>query len=172
MPTIGGLSDPFGAGSSFGSSSSSVQIRGARNGSSLLGSLEVINRTSAGQEVLNKALAKVPPADNSGAADFRFGKASRFTLTTPDQATNPGVTTTWPPDDPQNDPKDGIVIIDYDYVDRAVEKLKVEQPGEPDNWVEVARITKLLMRNRTTGVYVRFNFDWSKKPSETTEAKS
>ncbi|AEH88205.1 hypothetical protein [Mesorhizobium opportunistum] len=169
MPTIGGLSNPWGSGDSLGRSGSSVQVQGFRTGGNRLGSLEIINRTGAGQDVLNRALAKVPKEDNSGDADFRFGKASRFTLTTPDQKTNPGMTVTWPPDDPSNDPKDGIVIDDFDYVDRSVEKIKVVNPDDAEQYVIVERILKVMFVDRTTGRYKRFNFDWSKKPSETTD---
>jgi hypothetical protein len=140
--------------------------RAGRNSSGA--TMEIISRTGAGADVLNRALAKVPPEDNSGDADFRFGKASRFTLTTPDQATNPGATVTWPSDDPVDDPQDGIVIIDYDYIDRAVTKIRVENPDDSEQWVEIERIDKILFRNRTTGIYVRLNIDWSKKPSSTT----
>lgn len=129
--------------------------------------LEIINRTGGGTDVLNRALAKVPAKDTSGAADFRFGKASRFTLTTPDQATNPGATVTWPPDDPADDPKDGIVIDDFDYIDRSVEKIKVVNPQDSEQYVIVERILKVMFVDRKTGRYKRFNFDWSKKPSET-----
>ncbi|RUU09154.1 hypothetical protein EOD10_25915 [Mesorhizobium sp. M7A.T.Ca.TU.009.01.3.2] len=122
-----------------------------------------------GDGVLKRALSKVKP-DEGGDAHFRFGKASRFTLTTPEQQTNPGSSVTWPPDDPVNDPQDGITIIDYDYIDRAVEKLRVENPDDPEQWVEIERITKIMFRNRTNGIYVRLNIDWSKAPSETTEA--
>jgi hypothetical protein len=94
--------------------------------------LSITDSGDDGAGVLKRALSKVKP-DEGGDAHFRFGKASRFTLTTPDQQTNPGATVTWPPDDPADDPKDGIVIDDFDYIDRSVEKIKVVQPGEPDN---------------------------------------
>ncbi|RWH86457.1 MAG: hypothetical protein EOR77_21655 [Mesorhizobium sp.] len=127
--------------------------------------LELISRTGAGERVLKRALAKVPVEDNSGDADFRWGKPSRFTLTEPEQRTNPGSTVTWPPDDAVEDPEDGIVVIDYDYVDRAVTIIRVENPEEPENWVEIEQDDKILFRRRTDGVYIRLNFDWSKAPS-------
>lgn len=136
-----------------------------RNGSGA--KLEIINRTGAGTDVLNRALAKVPPEDNSGDADFRFGKASRFTLTTPEQQTNPGSSVSWPPDDPQNDPANPIVIDDFDYIDRSVEKIKIVNPDDSEQYVIVERILKIMFVDRKTGHYKRFNFDWSKKPSET-----
>ncbi|KQU77696.1 hypothetical protein ASD12_18015 [Mesorhizobium sp. Root102] len=153
MPDIIGLSNPWRAGRN--SSGARVQLFDSGNN---------------GADVLNRTLAKVPVKDTSGDADFRFGKAARFTLTTPEQRTNPGGGVTWPPDDPVDDPADGIVVIDYDYVDRAVEKIRVENPEDSEQWVEIERITKLLMRRRDNGTYVRFNFDWSKKPSESTDA--
>lgn len=139
--------------------------RAGHNGSGAR--LEIINRTGGGTDVLNRALARVPAKDTSGDADFRFGKASRFTLTTPDQSTNPGTSVTWPPDDPTDDPADGIVIDDFDYVDRSVEKIRVENPDDAEQYVIIERILKLMFVDRTTGRYKRFNFDWSKKPSST-----
>lgn len=153
MVSIGGFADPWRAGSNSA---------GSR--------LEIINRAGSGQRVLNQALARVPAKDTSGAADFRFGKASRFTLTEPEQETNPGSTVTWPADEPVEDPQDGIVVIDYDYIDRSVEIIRVEQDGEPENWVEVERIKKILFQRRSDGTYIRLNFDWSKEPSESTRA--
>ncbi|RWN35783.1 hypothetical protein [Mesorhizobium sp.] len=145
-------------------------IRGFRNpwraGSNGSGAtLELISRTGSGERVLKRALAKVPAEDNSGEADFRFGKASRFTLTEPEQRKNPSSTVIWPPDEPVEDPEDGIVVIDYDYVDRAVETIRIENPEDAEQWVEVERITKIMFRRRDDGVYIRMNFDWSKEPS-------
>lgn len=154
MADIVGIPDPWRVGSAWGSGARFAQIR---------------DSGANGDAVLKRALSKVKP-DEGGDAHTRFGKASRFTLTTPEQRTNPGATVTWPPDDPDEDPQDGVVIHDYDYVDRSVEVIRVEQEGEPENWVEVERIVKLMFVNRETGEYVRFNFDWSKKPSSSTHA--
>ncbi|TJU70524.1 MAG: hypothetical protein E5Y15_34640 [Mesorhizobium sp.] len=148
MVSIGGLTNPW---------------RASRNSAG--STFELISRTGSGERVLKRALAKVPAEDNSGEADFRFGKASRFTLTTPEQQTNPGSTVTWPPDEPVEDPEDGIVVIDYDYIDRAVETIRIENPDDAEQWVEVERITKIMFRRRDDGVYIRLNFDWSKEPS-------
>lgn len=147
MVTIRGFPNPWRAGNNSS---------GAR--------LQLINRTGNGGDVLKRALAKVKP-EESGEAHFRFGKASRFTLTTPEQRTNPGSTVIWPPEEPVEDPEDGIVVIDYDYIDRAVETIRIENPDDAEQWVEVERITKIMFRRRDDGVYIRLNFDWSKEPS-------
>lgn len=147
MVTIRGFPNPWRAGNNSS---------GAR--------LQLINRTGNGEDVLKRALAKVKP-EESGEAHFRFGKASRFTLTTPEQRTNPGSTVIWPPEEPVEDPEDGIVVIDYDYIDRAVETIRIENPDDAAQWVEVERITKIMFRRRDDGVYIRLNFDWSKEPS-------
>ncbi|RUV75918.1 MAG: hypothetical protein EOR30_17085 [Mesorhizobium sp.] len=147
MVTIGGIPNPWRAG---------------RNSSAAR--LDFINRSGNGENVLKRALAKVKPEDG-GDAHFRFGKASRFTLTEPAQKTNPGTTVTWPPEEPIEDPEDGIVVIDYDYIDRAVETIRIENPDDSEQWVEVERITKIMFRRRDDGVYIRLNFDWSKEPS-------
>ncbi|RWF52044.1 MAG: hypothetical protein EOS50_26050 [Mesorhizobium sp.] len=147
MVTIRGFPNPWRAGNNSS---------GAR--------LQLINRTGNGEDVLKRALAKVKP-EESGDAHFRFGRASRFTLTTPEQRTNPGSTVIWPPEEPVEDPEDGIVVIDYDYIDRAVETIRIENPDDSEQWVEVERITKIMFRRRDDGVYIRLNFDWSKEPS-------
>ncbi len=131
--------------------------------------IQLFDSGNNGADVLNRALARVPEKDTSGEADFRFGKAARFTLTTPERPTNPGVTVTFPPDDPVDDPADGIVIEDYDLVDWAAEKIKIEQEGEPDNWIAVLRGTKYLMRRRRDGIYIRLNLPSSIKPSDITD---
>ncbi|RVD13022.1 MAG: hypothetical protein EOS73_26295 [Mesorhizobium sp.] len=128
--------------------------------------LQLISRTGNGADVLKRALEKVKP-EATGDAHFRFGKPSRFTLTTPEQPTNPGATVTWPPDDPADDPEDGIIIDDFDYVDRSVEKIRVENPDDAEQYVIVERILKVMFVDRQTGRYKRFNFDWSKAPSQT-----
>jgi len=151
MVEIRGLSNPWRAGRNSS---------GAR--------LSIVDNGGNGDGVLKRALAKVKP-DEGGEAHVRWGKASRFTLTTPDQPTNPGATVNWPPEDPADDPADGIVVNDYDYVDRSVEKIRVENPDDAEQYVIVERILKLLFINRKTGEYVRFNFNWSQKPSETTD---
>ncbi|RWO57120.1 hypothetical protein [Mesorhizobium sp.] len=147
MVTIRGFPNPWRAGNNSS---------GAR--------LQLINRTGNGEDVLKRALGKVKP-EESGDAHFRFGKASRFTLTEPEQKTNPRTTVTWPSEEPVEDPEDGIVVIDYDYIDRAVETIRIENPDDSEQWVEVERITKIMFRRRDDGVYIRLNFDWSKEPS-------
>ncbi|QKC83282.1 hypothetical protein [Mesorhizobium sp. NZP2077] len=151
MVTLQGLSNPWRAGRNSS---------GAR--------ISIFDSGGNGDGVLKRALSKVKP-DEGGDAHFRFGKASRFTLTTPDQQTNPGTTVNWPPDDPADDPKDGIIIDDFDYIDRSVEKIRVENPDDSEQYVIIERILKVMFVDRQTGRYKRFNFDWSKKPSETTD---
>ncbi|RWQ12328.1 hypothetical protein [Mesorhizobium sp.] len=141
MVSIGGVPNPWRAGRNSS---------GAR--------LELINRSGNGENVLKRALAKVKP-EESGDAHFRFGKPSRFTLTTPEQRTNPGSTVTWPPDDP-NDPQDGIVVLDFDEVDRKFfeEKIRIENPDDPEQFVMVQDTEAILFVGRADGIYRRFNF--------------
>ncbi|TIN84364.1 hypothetical protein [Mesorhizobium sp.] len=142
---------------------------GPRNGKIGSIKLETITRPSAAEKVLQDALAKVPPVDNSGVADFSIGGPSSFTLTDPTQKTNPGVTYNFPPEDDNKDRQDGIVVIDYEYVDRAVTMLRVENPDDSEQWVEIERIDRILFRRTSDNVYVRLTIDWSKKPSQTTQ---
>lgn len=151
MVEIRGLSNPWRAGRNSS---------GAR--------ISITDSSGNGDGVLKRALSKVKP-DEGGEAHVRWGKASRFTLTTPEQPTNPGVTVNWPPEDPADDPNDGIVIDDFDYIDRAVEKIRVENPDDSEQYVIIERILKVMFVDRQTGRYKRFNFDWAKPASETTD---
>jgi hypothetical protein len=129
---------------------------GVINLSSLIGG-------SSGDSVLKRALSKVKP-DEGGEAHFRFGKASRFTLTTPEQRTNPTVTVNWPPDDSKKDdePKD-IHIIEYDEIFRQTETLRVENPDDSEQYVMVKNTLRIVFQGRDDGLYRGFNFKSAKE---------
>ncbi|MBZ9705392.1 hypothetical protein LB543_01440 [Mesorhizobium sp. ESP7-2] len=143
MVTIQGLSNPWQAGSGWG-------------GGGVI-KLESITRPSAGQVVLQAALAKVPPVDNSGDADFSIGKAARFTVTQPEQKTNPGVTVTWPKDNNQDDEPKKIHIIEYDEVARCWETIRVENPDDKDQYVMVRNTLRVIFLGRDDQLYRAFN---------------
>lgn len=141
MVSIGGLANPWRAGRNSAGST-----------------FELISRTGSGERVLKRALAKVLAEDNSGDADFRWGKPSRFTLTTPEQKTNPGSSVTWPTDGNQDDEPKEIHIIEFDEVSRCWETIRVENPDDPEQYVMVRNITRVVFLGRDDGLYRAFNF--------------
>lgn len=126
-------------------------------------SLRIIDSAGNGQAVLNKALARIPP-QGDGEAHFHFGGPSSFTLTQPDQQTNPGATVTWPPDDSNKDdePKE-IHIIEYDEVFRSTEKIRVQNPDDPEQYVMVKSTLRIVFQGRDDGLYRGFNFKSAKE---------
>lgn len=142
---IAGLSNPWRAGRNSS---------GAR--------LSIMSGGNNGADVLKRALAKVKP-DEGGDAHFRFGKASRFTLTSPEQRTNPGASVTWPDDNNQdNEPKEQH-IAEYDEVSHCWTTDRVENPDEPEDWVEVENGFRFIFQGRDDGRLIALNF---KKASE------
>ncbi|AZV21483.1 hypothetical protein [Mesorhizobium sp. M7A.F.Ce.TU.012.03.2.1] len=109
-----------------------------------------------GDGVLKRALAKIKP-DEGGDAHFRFGKASRFTLTTPEQKTQPGATVTWPDDGNQDDEPKEIHIIEFDEVSRCWETIRVENPDDPEQYVMVRNTLRVVFLGRDDGLYRAFN---------------
>lgn len=119
--------------------------------------LESITRPSAGERVLQEALARVSAPDNSGDADFSIGKAARFTLTDPVKKTSPGVSVTWPNDGNQDDEPKEIHIIEFDEVSRCWETIRVENPDDPDQYVMVRNTLRVVFLGRDDGLYRAFN---------------
>lgn len=111
---------------------------------------------SNGDDVLKRALSKVKP-DEGGDAHFRFGKASRFTLTDPTQKTNPGVHYTWPDDGNQDDEPKEIHIIEYDEVSRQTETIRVENPDDSEQYVMVKNVLRIIFQGRDDGLFRAFN---------------
>ncbi|TIW11296.1 MAG: hypothetical protein E5V66_14120 [Mesorhizobium sp.] len=118
--------------------------------------LSIMSGGNNGADVLKRALAKVKP-DEGGEAHFRFGKASRFTLTSPEQKTQPGVNVSWPDDGNQDDEPKDIHIIEYDEVSRCWETIRVENPDDPEQYVMVRNTTRVVFVGREDGLYRAFN---------------
>lgn len=118
--------------------------------------LSIIDSTSNGDSVLKRALSKVKP-DEGGEAHFRFGKASRFTAVTPDQKANPGVSVTWPDDNNQDDEPKEVHIAEYDWVSRCWEDIRVENPDDPEQWVEVRNVFRIVFQGRDDGRFIALN---------------
>ncbi|RWG54855.1 MAG: hypothetical protein EOQ64_18910 [Mesorhizobium sp.] len=129
--------------------------------------LESVTRPSAGERVLQAALAKVPPVDNSGDADFSFGGPSRFTVTQPEQRTNPSVTYEFPPEDDKKDdePKD-IHIVEYDEYCRSSETNRIENPDDPEQYVMDKNTLRVIFIGRDDGRYIALNFKTAKELSK------
>jgi hypothetical protein len=66
-----------------------------------------------------------------------------------------------------DDPKDGIVIDDFDYVDRSVEKIKVVNPAIPRQYVIVERILKVMFVDRRPDATSASISTGRRSPSET-----
>jgi hypothetical protein len=113
---------------------------------------------SNGDAVLKRALSKVKP-DEGGDAHFRFGKASRFSLTDPTsiQKTNPSIHYSFPPDDNQPDEPTDVHVSEYDEYSRCWQLNRVENPDDPDQWVEVKNIFRLVLVGRDHGNFIALN---------------
>jgi hypothetical protein len=119
--------------------------------------LESITRPSAGERVLQAALARVPPVDNSGEADFSIGGPSSFTITDPEKNTNPSVTYHWPDDGNKDDEPKEIHIAEYDEVSRCWETIRVENPEDSEQYVMVRNSTRVVFVGRDDGRYIALN---------------
>lgn len=122
--------------------------------------IEKITRTGLSEDVLKRLAARRPPVDDSGEADFRFGKPSKFQLVEAEQPTNPIIIVGGGDDDDAEPPEDGIVILDFDEIDRAFfpEKIRIENPDDPEQYVMVQDTQAILFLGRADGIYRRFNF--------------
>ncbi|TIV12477.1 MAG: hypothetical protein E5W02_19190 [Mesorhizobium sp.] len=119
--------------------------------------LESITRPSVGERVLREALARVPPVDNSGDADFSIGGPSSFTLTDPTQKTNPGVHYTWPDDGNQDDEPKEIHISEWDEVSRCWVQKRIENPDDSDQYVIARFATRVVLQSRDDGRFIALN---------------
>ncbi|WP_217577315.1 hypothetical protein [Mesorhizobium sp. GbtcB19] len=128
---------------------------------------ESITRPSAGERVLQEALARVPPVDNSGDADFSIGGPSSFTVTQPEKKTNPGVHYNFPPDDnnPDDEPKE-VHIVEYDEYCRSWETNRVENPDDPEQYVMDDNVLRVIFIGRDDGRYIALNFKSAKELSK------
>ncbi|RWF44304.1 MAG: hypothetical protein EOS65_02700 [Mesorhizobium sp.] len=115
-----------------------------------------VGLASNGDNVLKRALSKVKP-DEGGEAHFRFGKASRFSVVTPEPRTQPGATVTWPDDNNQDDEPKEVHIAEYDWVSRCWEDIRVENPDDPEQWVEVRNIFRIVFQGRDDGRFIALN---------------
>ncbi|WP_027037873.1 hypothetical protein [Mesorhizobium ciceri] len=118
--------------------------------------ISIINRVGNGEDVLKRALARVP-AEGDGEAHFRFGGPSSFTLTQPDAKSNPGTTVTWPDDGNQDDEPKDIHIIEFDEVSRCWETIRVENPDDAEQYVMVRNTTRIVFLGRDDQQYRAFN---------------
>jgi hypothetical protein len=111
-------------------------------------SVERITRTGLPEDVLQRLRAKKPPVDDSGEADLRWGKASNFTLTESkdNQPTNPSYKVNFPGSGGVTDPEvpPEAQVFDFQEYGRAVEVVRVENPDDSEQWVDVERINVIV----------------------------
>jgi hypothetical protein len=136
--TIQGIPDPWQAG---------------RNTSGARFSIIASNN---GDRVLKRALSRIKP-DEGGDAHIRFGKASRFSVVTPDKPTNPGMNIQWPDDGNKDDEPKEIHIAEYDEVSRCWVTKRIENPDDPDQYVMARFATRVVLVSRDDGRYIALN---------------
>jgi hypothetical protein len=99
----------------------------------------------------------------------RWGRPSRFEFLDPTGDTNPTVTINWPENPDCEDSilrpfaadgcdMEGTEVLEYDEVDRLETLVRVENPDDPDQYVMVARIEKILFQG-PDGRYHQFNYN-------------
>lgn len=112
---------------------------------------------SGGDDILKRALSKVKP-DKGGDAHFRFGKASRFSLTDPStQKTNPSVSYQWPDDGNQDDEPKEIHISEWDEVSRCWVTKRIENPDDSEQYVMARFAIRVVLQSRDDGRFIALN---------------
>lgn len=123
-------------------------------------SMEAITRQSRVDEILQRALSARPPVDDSGEADLRWGKKSRFELVDPQQIFGFRVRYANNGDGQQTEePPPEVNVLDFNEVQRAVEEIRVENPEDSQQYVIVERVAWIIF-NGPDGNYWRFNFKY------------
>lgn len=127
-----------------------------------IGAIEDVTRTGLSEDVLKRLAARRPPVDDSGEADFRFGKPSRFSVVEPEQQTNPGFSVNAGGGDDDRQPGDeGLTVLEYDEVPDSrefYEPVRVENPDDAEQYVMVQDTKSIVFLGRADGLYRRFNF--------------
>jgi hypothetical protein len=79
-----------------------------------------------------------PPVVN-GVANIRWGKPAKFQITEPDTADQITYTTTTVnlSSDSEVDVPDDVVVYDFSEYGRAIRKVRIENPDDSEQWVEV-----------------------------------
>lgn len=123
-------------------------------------SIERITRQGLGEDVLQRLASRRPVEDQEDPANLRWGAASRFSVVDPVVQEQPGYTIIWPDRNDQDEEvvPDEIEVQDYREVSRVTEVVRVENPDDANQWVEVERINSMVFAG-PTGAYVRFNFN-------------
>lgn len=120
-------------------------------------SMEAITRQSRVDEILQRALSARPPVDDSGEADLRWGKKSRFELVDPQQVHGLRVRYATNGDGQQTqEPPPECNVLQFDEVQRGIEEIRIENPEDSQQYVIVERIAFIIF-SAPDGMYWRFN---------------
>lgn len=119
-------------------------------------SLERITRQGLGEDVLQRLAAR-RPEEVDAPATIRWGKSPKFTVRDPVVPEQPYFEVIWPDknEDDEDEPPDEVEIQNYTEFSRSVEVVRVENPDDPEQYVEVERIKSIIFAG-PQGTYVRF----------------
>lgn len=110
------------------------------------------------QRVLQRAIDSRPPERDNSDTDIRWGAASRFEISHPEQPTNPSVVvgggSTGPDEEPATPP--GILV--FTEVEKYVEEVRIENPEDPEQYVDTTRRVWSLFLG-PDGLYRQFVWD-------------
>lgn len=110
------------------------------------GPFEAVVRPFVVTPRLQRIIDSRPPEQTDAEAELRWGKASSFTTGTTQAASEPTVTITWPADDPPADPSTGETVIDATETQRETETVRITNPQDSEQYVDVARAVSSLLR--------------------------
>lgn len=85
-------------------------------------------------------------------AEIRWGKASQFqwSVSNPDRIINNTIIQPGPPPD-EDDDEDIEETIEYEETDRTTETVRVSNPDDPEQYVEVERILTITFQGPNAG---------------------
>lgn len=105
-------------------------------------------------------LALLRPPVTPGEAQIRWGRPSKFQINEPEQPSEINYTTiVTGGGGVVTDPPPGTVLIEYDEYSRVEEEVRVENPDDPQQYVIVARITRIIFEHREDGFFIALNFN-------------
>lgn len=134
-----------------GQSFASVGVRG-------LSMERIVRPFDRAERILQRVIDSRPPERDDSETDIRWGAASRFQLTDPEQPTNPSVSVQGGINDPEEEPEQPPYIPVYTEIDKKLEAVRIENPDDPEQYVDTKRRIWSLMQ-RDDGTQVVFAWD-------------
>ena len=112
--------------------------------------------------VLQHAIDGRPPMQTDAQARLRWGEEPSFDIIDPTPATQPSVTVVWPndPSQPDNQGLPDQVTIAATEIDRKTRTVRVTNPDDDTQYVDVEDVVKSLLRIDATGAPVYLSIDW------------